>query len=156
MRPDAVAEAGNLPMIVATVGALCFVAGVVVGSGVAFILEDRKGKKAKLDSDYKWRTDMSYLLGHLIRLGYETEITPENLFLVDAPGATACSLCPSSGLTRRPCWPSFRSFPRRGGGARTVAGSPDRRARSSRWGRSPRLMAGLTNDRARRSTSRYL
>lgn len=53
-------------MIVATVGALCFVAGVVVGSGVAFILEDRKGKKAKLDSDYKWRTDMSYLLGHLI------------------------------------------------------------------------------------------
>ena len=73
-------------MIVATVGALCFVAGVVVGSGVAFILEDRKGKKAKLDSDYKWRTDMSYLLGHLIRLGYETEVTPENLFLVDAPG----------------------------------------------------------------------
>ena len=29
---------------------------------------------------------MSSLLGHLIRLGYETEITPENLFLVDAPG----------------------------------------------------------------------
>ena len=73
-------------MIAATVGALCFAAGVAVGGGVAFILEDRKGKKRVTDSDYKWRTDMSSLLGHLIRLGYETEITPENLFLVDAPG----------------------------------------------------------------------
>lgn len=73
-------------MISATIGALCFAAGVVVGSGVAALLEDRKGKKRATDSDYRWRTDMSYLLGHLIRLGYETEITPENLFLVDAPG----------------------------------------------------------------------
>lgn len=73
-------------MITAAIGAMCFAAGVACGGIMSFSLKNREERDSKLLSENKWRKDMSYLLGHLIRLGYETEITPEDLFLVDAPG----------------------------------------------------------------------
>jgi len=69
------------PILVALFG---FMVGAGVGSYVTGRRKSKEHGKAIRASDAQWRVAMSNLIGHLLRLGYET-IIEDNVFKVDAP-----------------------------------------------------------------------